>query len=435
MSWFVRLFESAFVRKIAYMCAAALFAFVASKAHAQTCTLYQADGFSETSGSALCADVSGLRGVTLTFQAADASLSFYPSCSDQYASPPGHYGQDVVNLVPASGTSCPTTSCTATAGHDYNMFVGGGAAAAPGSAMCGADGCGYTAGSSSNARSLVASDGAGHQLILQTGTGTGSTCTPTSGPPSPSAAQPGAQTNTGAANATCASASGNIVCATQSSGGKNCGTYNGDQVCVQDMPAGSCVAYASGGVACSTASPTAAATTPPSPNNGTAGTPATPSETVTTPAGTINYYNTSTVNNSTTATTTGGAGASGTPTGAPASGGSGSGVGPAGATSQDCAFGGTCTDGTLPSTPAVDSVQTATTSYIAAIRSAPIVTAVANIGASIPSGTCPAPQFTIWGRTFTMDAACSIFDTVSSILSAICLIVYTVMSVRVFMSA
>jgi hypothetical protein len=89
----------------------------------------------------------------------------------------------------------------------------------------------------------------------------------------------------------------------------------------------------------------------------------------------------------------------------------------------------------LPVAPGVDSVQTSATNYIAAIRSAPVVAAFANIAASIPSGTCPAPQFTIWGHTFTMSAACSIFDQVSTILSAICLIVYSIISVRVLMSA
>jgi hypothetical protein len=72
---------------------------------------------------------------------------------------------------------------------------------------------------------------------------------------------------------------------------------------------------------------------------------------------------------------------------------------------------------------------------MSAITSAPIVQAFSNIGAALPSGTCPAPQFTIWGHTYTMDAACNIFDQVSAVLSAICLIVYTIFAVRVFMSA
>jgi len=101
--------------------------------------------------------------------------------------------------------------------------------------------------------------------------------------------------------AQCASSGGVVSCGVS---GKNCGTFNGDQVCVASIPPGSCQSFASGGVACTAVgSGSSSVASPPAPNNGTAGTPATANGSVTTTVNnsfeTTNYYSSSTVSTST----------------------------------------------------------------------------------------------------------------------------------------
>jgi hypothetical protein len=131
-----------------------------------------------------------------------------------------------------------------------------------------------------------------------------------------------------------------------------------------------------------------------------------------------------------TSAVTGAAGTTVGPTGGAVGGGGGTGT-----ASADCAATGHCLGGDLPAVPQVNDIQTAGNNYMAAINGAPIVQAFGNIAASIPSGTCPAPHFTIWNHEFVMDAGCDIFNQVSAVLSAICLIVYVIMGARILMSA
>jgi len=84
-----------------------------------------------------------------------------------------------------------------------------------------------------------------------------------------SSAEPAAQTGQ------CVSGGGVTACATGSP--KNCGVFNGDEVCPTAIPPGTCESYASGGVACTASPNTWTMPTPPGPNTGTAGQPATPS--------------------------------------------------------------------------------------------------------------------------------------------------------------
>lgn len=87
--------------------------------------------------------------------------------------------------------------------------------------------------------------------------------------------------------------------------GMNCGTFNGDEVCVTNVPKGSCVEYSSGGVACKSASGTGSPAAPPAPDNGTPGSPANETGHVSTGAGDVYYYNSSTVAASSDPVTTG----------------------------------------------------------------------------------------------------------------------------------
>lgn len=320
---------------------------------------------------------------------------------------------DRLNVV-----TCPTTACSGNNGKTYSSLAT--SSYSSGESLCGVDGCSYTAASSGTARKVIATIG-GVQAYMQDMTGNGTSCLPSSGSPSP-----GQQIDNGVPSATCASGSGNISCQTQTATGKNCGTYNGDQVCVADIPPGTCVAYSSGGVACTTSSGSTSATSPPSPDNGTAGVPATPSEIVSNPAGTTNYYNSSTVAGSTKPTGTTGTGPTGSTTGTGAGTSSGSG---------DCASTNSCTSGTVPTYPDVPTIESSTNAYLTALRSTPIVAALSGISAAIPAGTCPAPTITLFGHSFTLDAQCTLFDTLATALGAIFMVVYTIVGIKILMSA
>jgi hypothetical protein len=350
---------------------------------------------------------------------------------------PGVLGQhcviDIFNsgalLETSGGTAvsgaCPDNGCAANSGQSFTL-----AGSPPASgAICSSDGCGYTP-TMSSVRTVQRAFSSG-SITLYNAVASGSSCSPGSSPPAV-----GQATDNGVANSTCAAAAGTITCATQDTVAKNCGTYNGDQVCVSDLKPGHCEAFASGGVACGQVPNTSAlAVSPPAPNNGTVGVAAMATGTVTAGGalGGANYYAPAVVAASV-GVVAGGAGTTTTPTGG-AVGGSGSGTAPTAPVSKDCAFLGTCVPTDLPAVPEVNDVQTAGNNYMAAINSAPLVQAFSNISASIPAGTCPAPSFTIWGHEFTMDASCVIFNQLSAVLSAICLICYVIMGARILMSA
>jgi hypothetical protein len=231
--------------------------------------------------------------------------------------------------------------------------------------------------------------------------------------------------------------SSGTVCADTSSG-KSCGTFNGDEVCVGTVRTGTCVSYASGGVAC------AASTAPPVPNNGTPGTPATAAMQVSANGQTVNYYTSTQISTSTTTTTTGNPVQS-QPTGTQGLGGgtggsvtvSGSVAVSADPAKGDCgAAGVNCAgDATTPTLPSADTIATTTTNYVGALSSVPIVAAVSGISASIPTGTCPTGSFSVYGSTYTIDAQCSLWASVSAIVQLVMLAVWALAGVRILMSA
>ena len=231
-----------------------------------------------------------------------------------------------------------------------------------------------------------------------------------------------------------ADGSGGTVC-TEADKGKNCGTFNGDEVCVASIPNGSCVSYASGGVAC------AASTTPPVPNNGTSGTPATPTGQVQqytdgTTSSTVNYYSSSTVAASTSpvAASAGGQNTGNAGTNASSGTGTGAGTNPAngdcGATGVDCSG-----DGSTPTLSTVPTIGDTSTGYVGSLSSVPIVAAVTSIGASVPSGSCPTGSFTVYGTSYTIDEQCTLWDSVSSIVSACMLALYAILGIKILLSA
>lgn len=320
------------------------------------------------------------------------------------------------------------------------MDVSGlGAVQSVGTNICGSDGCNYTATAATSGPFLVASMGHGAVGTIQTVTSVGTTCSATT-----AQASPGQQQTSGQASTTCDSQGGNIACLTQDASGHNCGTYNGDQVCVATVPQGQCAQYASGGVMC--VQQGSSETSPPAPNNGSsATTPATPTETVTAPAGsgattTANYYSAATVAGSTKGTTVTATGTTGNPTGGAAVGAGGSGTNPADCDTTANASG--CT-GTTPTaqTPECSAYAACFETFWSEAQPAPIFAAVTALETAWPSGSCPAETVTLGAEmdNKSLDYGtpmCNLWENSAvPILSSCTLVLFALAAIRIVLSA
>lgn len=213
-------------------------------------------------------------------------------------------------------------------------------------------------------------------------------------------------------------ADGSIICRDKAT---NCGVYNGDRVCLESVADGECKSYGSGGVVC--AVPSGGVTSPPVPDNGTPGTPATPDMQVSGGSVTNNYYSSSTVAGSSTTTGTSGP--------APGQGGTGGvGAGP----SEETPGGGDGGEFSGPDTDETDPMSV-TAAYWSRIEAAPIVAAVADLDGSVPSGTCPSYAFTVFGSSFEISAGCEFMDDIAPILEIAFLAGWSLLAVRIFISA
>jgi hypothetical protein len=223
----------------------------------------------------------------------------------------------------------------------------------------------------------------------------------------------------------------------------NCGTFNGDQVCVNTMQPGTCVQYASGGVACVASAGAVSLTSPPAP--GSSGTPATPTGTVSSTSGTttttVSYFSSSTVTTAGGAVTSGSGGTtggtSGTGQGGTVSVAPNAANGDCGAQGVNCApssvattgFSGDCTDWGM-----------CTENFYTAIASAPIVAGAVAIESAWPSGSCSIGSVslaTFGGRSFDYGTdACNVWNNYISVpLSALLLVVYGIAGVFIVLSA
>ena len=243
--------------------------------------------------------------------------------------------------------------------------------------------------------------------------------------------------------------------------GTNCGTYNGDEVCVSSVRKGSCVAYASGGTACAPATGSTDAT-PPAPNNGTPGVSATPDAAVTADGLTVNYYSSSTVASSShvpvvttpvqplptgTQGVASGTGGTTTVTGTVVA--TGTAGGPVstsnanGTANGDCnaAAGVNCSssgDAQVPSLTRSDSVQSLGDTFVAGIQGSPIYTAVSGMATSFPdTGTCPTETFSAFGNSYDLLASgCTMWTgTISPVLSVIMTAVWAIIGVMIVLTA
>jgi hypothetical protein len=381
---------------------------------------YTGSHFSDGNGGFLSYSVSGQTSQDGS-DAASATNTF-GTCMIQATDPMGNT-LHATQGVTSHSTACPTSACSALAGQSISGVVAGGPASVGHGMVNNANNC--TGQISSTPTNIV---GCGGTCSVQTFTYDGLTN---------SDSAPG--TNTPAqGGSNCVSSGGATECLEPAKPG--CGTVNGDEVCVAAIPPGSCQSYASGGVAC-TVPAGGSATSPPAPSvSGSPTTPAAPVGSITTTNSsgvttTTNYYSQSTVSSS--GTPVGSAG-TGTNVG---NGGSGSGTGTGtggsgpGLPSGDCGATGIACSGSVPTIPDADSIGTTTTNYMQALGSVPIVSAVSGIGAAIPSGECPTGTFDAFDHTFVIDAQCTMWDTVGSLIQLVMLAAWALIGARILLSA
>jgi hypothetical protein len=343
----------------------------------------------------------------------------------------------------ATSIAVGTGTC-ATAAGTYDMQTPSGHVETPGTAVCGNDACNYTMGPTTSFRSWTVAV-SGKVMTTQSATTTGAaggSCGYSLS--TPAVAQ--STIDTGTPVQDCQSFGSTISCTTQSATGVYCGTYNGDQVCLGAVPAGKCVAFASGGAACTVAAGSSAQS-PPAPDTGSAGTAATPTasltQTVSGTTTTTNYYNSTVVAASHNAVSApGSTGTStGTTTGTTSTGttvnGSVSVVpnaanGDCGASSVGCTA-----DGTVPTLSTQPTAGSSLNTYFAALSSVPIVAAFSGIGSAWSgiSASCPTWSLSMFSHTYTIDAHCSMIEGMGSALAAIMLAIYTLIGFRIVMSA
>ena len=228
---------------------------------------------------------------------------------------------------------------------------------------------------------------------------------------------PSEETNDGAVDgANCIqTAGGTQYCAdTAGTPGANCGTVNGEYVCLAEVPPGNCLFTPGGQAICDGSSQANA-----------------PDETITVDGGSIDVYQD--------ATTTGGtAGGNGTSTG--------TGTGDNGTTAGTSTGGdglggdGEGATGVLPGeNETVCEFDQCFANFYSRVQAAPIVAASSGMVGTLPAGTCSG--FTsesiqaLDGVQLTIDAHCTIWPTISPIIYGIMLVVFTLLGGLIILRA
>lgn len=385
----------------------------AGQAWATRCNAVPSDGSCDNSA---CSASSIAAGRTCTFTYVGYTVGTWPAVTLQISRyfidapgyPGGTSGTATQNKTPASRLNpdgcpeCPASGTTA---------IAGGLASTSGGTFC-MNKCKYKTPVSTL---IISGLGAAGNMMMAESTG--------------EACAQSTESSTPTDTAECMSVAGvGYVCA-EPSEGKDCGSVNGDLVCVTEIQNG-CVGYGSGASAC-----TSTSATPPKPDNGTPGDPATPTTNFTYGSTTINYYNSSIVNNSSTgATNTGTVGGEATETGNTSGGGGGSGEEGEG----ECMPGEECA-GDLPaqgSAGECDDFTACFSSFLGRVQGAPILEAVNGVSAAFPTGACPAWNLEAFGETYALSAPmCEIWDEAAPILSAAFLFIWGWVATRIFLSA
>lgn len=213
---------------------------------------------------------------------------------------------------------------------------------------------------------------------------------------------------------------------------RNCGYVNNSYRCITDSqltPENPCVQTQSGGVFCISSAPT-----PPAPNNGTEGQKANSDANFglntksngTGTGQTVNYYNSGTV---------------GGDSGNPGGDGQGDGDGeeqaePCGDEAKPCKITGDPTEGNLKGYSA-PTITASTSAFMAAVQQAPLFAAANNLTAiNAGPGTCPPLDMNLplLGQVGT-GIHCELTQENSSAFAAVFLLIYSLIGIRIVMSA
>lgn len=206
----------------------------------------------------------------------------------------------------------------------------------------------------------------------------------------------------------CVTQAGQQVCAKPTTPPKT--VVEGNEVDLDSVVPDGCFQFSSGDMICGDS-----ASSPPAPDNGvTPGTTATPDHTVTNSTGdTVNYYNNTTVNNSS-------GPAEGTD---PSSGSSGDGEG-----DGDGECDGSECEGELPGGGELEEVAgfgELAADFLDRVENSPIISAISGMADSMPAGSCEGAETAglavFGGESLTIDAHCTIWAEVASIVYAVML--------------
>lgn len=308
---------------------------------------------------------------------------------------PGFCGEWSSSTLNATATGTPDDCPECEVPPGTREFSGGSSGSAPASLCLG--GCAYER------------SGVSVQAGSQWGAGYSATGGGCSDPPE------------GITGANCITFSGGRICASKQK--QNCGVFNGETMCADDVPDGGCAVGASGGALCEEGAEGA-------PDDGSSG-PATPTATASNASGgttnNYNYYNSSTVSSSTNPVVGPGTGGS---DGGSDSSGDGDGEGEGECTEDECT-------GTLPEElEELDSFQEITQGFLDRLAAAPIIDAVTGVGDDMPTGTCPDWSFEVFDTTLSLSAPmCDIWENISGILSAAMLVVWGLLAARIVLTA
>lgn len=222
----------------------------------------------------------------------------------------------------------------------------------------------------------------------------------------------------------CITTGGLSTCFAQSD--ENCGTVNGDAVCLDRIPEGGCVSTASGGAVCvvgADGAPTEsdgvthATAVGGFSGGGGGGTGGVPRE--------FEYFDRDRVLGSGSPVRT--AGGAGTGPGTDGEG-TGEGLG-------EEVFGEDPGPGEFAALPEGEGFAAATAGFFAAIGEVPIVAAVADVGAAIPEGECPTASFEVFDTEYTISPMCEQWPDIAGVISAVALFSWGLLGIRIVFSA
>jgi small basic protein len=82
-------------------------------------------------------------------------------------------------------------------------------------------------------------------------------------------------------------------------------------------------------------------------------------------------------------------------------------------------------------------MQQTSTDYYSALVAVPIVAAVSGISGALPAGgDCPTTQFSVFGKSYTIDVQCQLWaQYVGPIMGIVMLAFWTILGIRIAFSA